>query len=91
MLCTLAGVLVWVVNVYTLLLFVYAILSWIPDLWRWRSYLAPFVEPLLIPIRKIIPPMGGFDLAFLVLFLVLQIAIRPALAHAAFSACYPGL
>jgi YggT family protein len=92
MLCTLAGVLVWVVNVYTLLLFVYALLSWIPDLaWRFRPYLAPIIEPLLVPIRRVIPPIGGFDIAFLVLFLVLQIVIRPALAHAAFSACYPGL
>jgi len=89
MLCTLTGVLVWVVNAYTILLFVYALLSWIPDIaWRWRSYLAPLVEPLLSPIRRIIPPVGGFDIAFLVLFLVLQLLIRPALAHAAFSACY---
>ena len=91
LLCTLAGVLVWVVNIYTLLLFVYALLSWVPDLrGRWSYYLARVIEPVLTPIRRIIPPIGGFDIAFLVLFLVLQLLIRPALAHAAFSACYPG-
>jgi uncharacterized protein YggT (Ycf19 family) len=90
MLCTLAGVLGWIVNVYTLLLFVYALLSWIPDLrGRWTYYLASVIEPVLMPIRRIIPPIGGFDIAFLVLFAVLQFLIRPALAHAAFSACYP--
>jgi len=88
--CSGAQVLMWLVNVYTLLLFVYAILSWIPDLrGRWTYYLASIVEPVLWPIRKIIPPIGGFDIAFLVLFAVLQFVIRPALAHAAFSACYP--
>ena len=89
-LCTLADVLGWIVNVYTLLLFVYALLSWIPDLrGRWTYYLASVIEPVLMPIRKVIPPIGGFDIAFLVLFVVLQFAIRPALGHAAMSVCYP--
>jgi uncharacterized protein YggT (Ycf19 family) len=88
--CTGAQVLMWLVNVYTLLLFVYAILSWIPDLrGRWTYYLASVIEPVLVPIRRVIPPIGGFDIAFLILFAVLQFVIRPALAHAAFSACYP--
>ena len=88
-LCSLAGVLGWIVNVYTLLLFVYALLSWVPDLrGRWTYYLAAVIEPVLTPIRRIIPPLGGFDIAFLVLFVVLQFVIRPAIAHAAISACY---
>lgn len=90
LLCTLAEVVGWIVNVYTLLLFVYAILSWIPDLrGRWTYYLASIIEPVLTPIRRVIPPIGGFDIAFLVLFLVLQLVIRPALAHATFNVCYP--
>ena len=89
-LCSLTGVLGWIVNVYTLLLFVYALLSWVPDLrGRWTYYLAAIIEPVLSPIRRVIPPIGGFDIAFLVLFLVLQLVIRPALGHAAISACYP--
>ena len=31
-------------------------------------------EPMLAPIRRILPPMGGFDLSLLVLFLILQFA-----------------
>jgi YggT family protein len=88
-LCAFDSILAWVVNLYSVLLFVYAILSWFPDLRRWQSYLAPLIEPILSPIRRIIPPMGGLDLAFLVLILVLQVLIRPLLAHAAFSACFP--
>jgi YggT family protein len=86
--CTLTGVLLALVNLYSILLFVYAILSWIPDLrGRWTYYLAALIEPVLMPIRRVIPPLGGLDLAFLVLLLVLQLVIRPALQHAAFGVC----
>jgi uncharacterized protein YggT (Ycf19 family) len=88
-LCGVFEALLWVVNAYSIVLFVYAILSWIPDLrGRWTYYLAVLVEPVLTPIRRIIPPMGGLDLAFLVLLLVLQLLIRPELQRLAFGACY---
>ncbi|MGC1380750.1 MAG: YggT family protein [Candidatus Baltobacteraceae bacterium] len=89
LLCDLAKALYWVVNVYTILLFVYAVLSWIPDLrrGRWAYYLAAVIEPVLSPIRRIVPPVGGLDLAFLILLLVLQLLVRPALASLAFNSC----
>ncbi len=50
-----------------------AILSWVS---QGRSpvdhVLLQLTEPLLSPIRRIIPPMGGLDLSVLVLFLILQ-------------------
>ena len=57
------------VNIYTVLLFVYAVISSIPDLrrGRWVYYLASVIEPVLNPIRRIIPPMGGFRRRFFVL------------------------
>lgn len=30
-------------------------------------------EPILAPIRRVIPPMGGFDLSVLVVFVILNI------------------
>jgi YggT family protein len=91
LLCDVAKALSLVVNVYTILLLVYAVISWVPDLrrGRWVYYLASVIEPVLIPIRRIIPPLGGLDLAFLVLLLVLQLLIRPALAHLVFNSCIP--
>jgi YggT family protein len=91
LLCDFATILRYVVNIYTLLLLVYAVISWVPDLrrGRWVYYLASVIEPVLMPIRRIIPPLGGLDLAFLVLLLVLQLLVRPALAQAAFNSCYP--
>jgi len=89
--CDLAQALLWVVNIYTMLLFVYAIISWFPDLrrGRWVYYLASIIEPVLIPLRRVIPPVGGLDLAFLILFFVLQLLVRPALMHFAFNSCIP--
>jgi YggT family protein len=90
-LCDIAKALSYVVNIYTILLLIYAVISWIPDLrrGRWVYYLASVIEPVLSPIRRIIPPLGGLDLAFLVLLLALQLLVRPALMQLAFNACYP--
>jgi YggT family protein len=89
--CDLAQGLLWVVNIYTMLLFVYAIVSWFPDLrrGRWVYYLASIIEPVLIPIRRVVPPVGGLDLAFLILFFALQFLVRPALGHLVFNSCIP--
>lgn len=91
LLCNLATALLYAVNIYTLLLLVYAVISWIPDLrrGRWVYYLASLIEPVLMPIRRVIPPLGGLDLAFLVLLLVLQLLVRPAVGHLAFNSCVP--
>lgn len=89
--CDVTRALGYAVNVYTLLLLVYAVISWIPELrrGRWVYYLAGVIEPVLNPIRRIIPPLGGLDLAFLVLLLALQLLIRPAIAQLTLNSCIP--
>jgi YggT family protein len=88
-LCNLTQILGVVVNVYTAILFVYAVLSWIPELrGRWIFYLAAVVEPVLSPIRRIVPPIGGFDLAFLIVILLLQFLIRPLIGSAVVNTCF---
>jgi YggT family protein len=89
LLCDAAKGLYYLVNLYTLLLLVYAVVSWFPDLrrGRWVYALASVIEPVLLPVRRIVPPLGGLDLAFLVVLLVLQMLIRPALAQLAFNSC----
>lgn len=89
--CDLAQGLLWVVTIYTILLFAYAIVSWFPDLrrGRWVYYLASIIDPVLIPIRRVVPPVGGLDLAFLILFFALQLLVRPALGHLVFNSCIP--
>lgn len=65
----------WGISLLILLLFISAILSWFnPDP---RNpvirVIQAIVDPILRPIRAIIPPMGGFDLSPLIAFLVLRL------------------
>jgi len=58
-------------KVFWLLMLVYALVSWVPSLQGgWSSYVARIVEPVLVPVRRIIPPLGGLDVAFLVVILL---------------------
>ena len=88
-LCQLYHVLHNVLWLYTIVLLVYAVLSWIPDLrGRWSYYLAAVVEPVLNPIRRVIPPAGGIDWSFLVLILLLNIVVIPLIGRLEINACY---
>jgi len=64
----------WIIYGFMALLIIEAIFSWINP----NAPLAPFVhalnEPLLRPVRKVIPPLGGLDLSVLVVLVLLQIA-----------------
>ncbi|HEY0614091.1 MAG TPA: YggT family protein [Candidatus Elarobacter sp.] len=74
--------------VYLLLMLVYAVVSWVPSLrGRWTDYLARIIEPVLQPVRSIIPPLGGIDISFLIVFIVLQFVIRLIASNAAAQAC----
>ncbi len=62
------------VSLLTLLVFVYALLSYFLDPYHpVRKTLGRLVEPLLDPIRRVLPPTGGLDLSPLVLIILLQI------------------
>ncbi len=58
----------------TVAVIVYAVLSWVSTSSVVSDVMARLVEPLLRPIRRILPLVGGIDLSPLVLLLVLQIA-----------------
>ena len=65
-------------NIYLLVLLARAILSWFPmrsggSLSGVQHVLYQLTEPLLAPLRRIIPPAGMFDLSFLVLFIGIEI------------------
>ena len=62
---------------YTVALFVYVLLSWFGDRGRnpMGALLGELVEPLLRPVRRLLPPIGGLDLSPLVLILLLQAAM----------------
>jgi YggT family protein len=64
-------------GLYLLLMLVYAVVSWVPSLrGRWTDYLAMAVEPVLTPVRRVVPPIGGLDISFLIVFIILQFVMR---------------
>jgi len=73
-------------QIYVLILIARAILSWFPL--SPESSFAPVLrfvnavtEPLLAPLRRIIPPVGMLDISFLVALLVLELVIVPLLCR----------
>ena len=72
------------ITVYLIVLFLRAVFSWFPPpgggaatLYR---MLMDLTEPVLAPLRRVIPPAGMFDLSFTVLFVFL-IIIRGIVCH----------
>lgn len=59
---------------YLVAILIYAVLSWIGPRHESPigSMLAEVVEPVLAPLRRILPPIGGLDLSPLVALLILQ-------------------
>jgi YggT family protein len=53
----------------------FAILSWVQPGSAAYALLGRLTEPLLAPLRRVIPTIGGVDLSALVLLLLLQIGL----------------
>ena len=77
-----------IVGLYLLVLFARAILSWFPPpapgsfLANVQRVLYDMTEPVLAPVRRVIPPAGFFDISFMIVFFVL-IIVWQTLSHAA--------
>lgn len=74
-------------QIYVFILIARAILSWFPlrsdsPFVPVARFLNAVTEPLLAPVRRVIPAAGMFDLSFLVVVLVLEIIIVPILCSA---------
>jgi YggT family protein len=61
------------VQVYTILILISVVMSYILSPYDpVRQFIDRLVNPLLDPIRKIVPPVGMFDFSPIVLMLVVQ-------------------
>jgi len=68
-----------ILSFFMFVMFVYMAFSWLiafnivnlrnPAMAQIYSICQRIVEPILTPIRRFVPPMGGLDLAFLIAFL----------------------
>jgi YggT family protein len=87
--CAIWQVVDYVFKAYILIMIVYAVLSWVPSLrGRWSDYIAMLVEPVLVPIRRVIPPIGGLDLSFLVVIIVIQLVDSNIVLQQKYAACF---
>lgn len=61
-------------QVYTLMLFARIIASWIPQVneYRFMHFISYYTDPYLSLFRRIIPPLGMFDISPIVAFLALN-------------------
>jgi YggT family protein len=73
-------------QIYVLVLVLRAVMSWFPyspgsPLNPVRRVVFMLTEPVLAPFRRIIPPMGMFDLSFLVAFIVVELIVQNVLGR----------
>ena len=63
------------IDLYSLIVFGAVIVSWIqlPPTHPVATFLRTMTEPLLAPIRRVLPPMGGLDFSPLALLVALQL------------------
>ena len=84
------GIIVIVLYLFLLLLFAYSILSWVTasgnlaydsPVRKIQNVLSAICEPVLKPIRRLIPPVRvggvGLDLSVLIVFLVISVILIP--------------
>lgn len=69
-------VLKWVFNLILWMTLIQAVLSWVNPLAPIMPVLQTLTAPLLDPIRRILPNLGGLDFSPLVLLILAQIVVR---------------
>lgn len=69
----------WALQAYQLILLARVLMSWIPNL-DYNNPIARFLyqatEPVLAPIRRALPQLGGLDLSPLVVFLGISVFMQ---------------
>ncbi|MBM3387225.1 MAG: YggT family protein [Betaproteobacteria bacterium] len=73
-LISLVGLLQLAISAVSALVFIYAFMSWMQPHSPFMHVADRLVQPWLDPVRRVVPLIGGVDLAPLVLILVLQLA-----------------
>ena len=70
-----ADILRTLIDLCSLLILIRVVLSWLPvDRDRgWVRFIVDVTEPLVGPIRRVLPPFGGLDFSPLVAMLLLQL------------------
>ena len=77
--------LIWIVNLVASLLILLIVLNWIFSIFLdyynpARRFVERIVDPMVMPIRRVVPLIGMFDISYLVLILMIY-ALQSALVR----------
>jgi YggT family protein len=72
------SILLWALQLLTFALVGRALLSWFDPAQQWpiSRILADITEPIIAPLRRVIPPVGMIDISFIVAILLIQVLMR---------------
>lgn len=75
---TLTALIYWVFYGFIGLLFIEMIFSWVNPYSPFAFFVREMTDPLLRPVRKVLPTLGRFDFSPMVVFILLQLGLRLA-------------
>ena len=64
---------IWSLNIVVWVTIIYVVISWVNPHAPFAPALGMLLRPLLGPIQRVVPPVGGFDLSPLVLLLIVYV------------------
>lgn len=64
---------IWALNIVVWITIIYVVISWVNPHAPFAPALGMLLRPLLGPIQRVVPPVGGFDLSPLVLLLIVYV------------------
>jgi YggT family protein len=69
-----SGLIVLIIRLFSILIIIHVVLSYFMSPFHpIRQTIDRIVEPMLAPIRRVIPPVGGIDFSPIVLLLLVQL------------------
>jgi YggT family protein len=75
---TVLDILLLLLRILTFALIGRALLSWVDPRGEWTisRLLADLTEPIMAPLRRVIPPVGMIDISFIVAIILIQVLER---------------
>ena len=94
LLCPLLSLIVLLVQALNLAILARVLLSWVDrnpySSSRWKALLYQFTDPIMEPLRRLIPPIGMMDISPIVAFLILGAVARMLTEMQFNAACITG-
>ncbi len=73
---TLMSLVRWVCYGFMAMLFIEAVLSWVNPAAPFAFFIRSMTEPLLRPVRRVVPTLGQFDFSPMIVFFLLHLMLR---------------